>query len=78
MQRQSKYIFAPLSRRGAAAVWTIFAPMQLCTGGGGGSGPEVVTLDGGGRKPGGGRGGGGWRGHTPLSTPRVGTICRFG
>jgi len=38
VQRQSKYVIAPLLRRRMAAVWTIFAPMQHCTGGGGGSG----------------------------------------
>jgi len=38
VHRQSKYVITPLSRRGAAAVWTIFAPLEDCTGGGGGSG----------------------------------------
>ena len=38
VQRQSKFVIAPISRRGAAAGRTIFAPFRLCTGGGGGSG----------------------------------------
>lgn len=65
VQRQSKYIFTPLSRRWTAAAWTIFAPMQLCTGGGGGSWPEAVTLEGGGREPGGGTRGGSWQAIPP-------------
>ena len=58
VQRQSKYVFAPLLRRLTEAVRVIFAPFRHCTGGGGGSGLVVMTLEGGGREPGGGTRGG--------------------
>ena len=78
VQRQSKYVFAPLLRRLTEAVRVIFAPFRHCTGGGGGSG--AGGGDAGGRRHGARRRA--WRrlmaGDTPLTTPRVGTICRFG
>ena len=80
MQRQSKYIFAPLLGWWKAAVWTIFAPMQLCTGGGGGSWTEAVRLEGGGMVPGGeagGRAGGAIPPFAPIWLGRyVGLVSR--
>ena len=80
MQRQSKYIFAPLLGWRKAAVWTIFAPMQLCTGGGGGSWTEAVRLEGGGMVPGGeagGRAGGAIPPFAPIWLGRyVGLVSR--
>ena len=78
VQRQSKFVIAPLLRRWRAAVWAIFAPLRLCTGGGGGSGARDGEA--GGRRQGARREG--WRrrlaGDTPLLSDMVGTICRFG
>ena len=45
VQRQSKFVIAPLLTWWTAAGRAIFAPMQLCTGGGGGSWPEAVRLE---------------------------------
>jgi len=38
VQRQSKFVIAPLFAAVTAAVGAIFAPLEDCTGGGGGSG----------------------------------------
>ena len=71
VQRQSKYVIAPLLWRGAAVGMAIFAPFEHCTGGGGGSWPVVVTLEGGGMVPGGeagGRAGSGcWQAIPPFA-----------
>ena len=67
MQRQSKYVIAPLSMRWTAAAAVIFAPMHHCTGGGGGSGAgdgeAVGRRQGARRRDGGGR----WQAIPPFA-----------